>query len=339
MALSYNSVRAHTKQFLLRHERAFVVASMLRRLAHLLTFLRALRHYRTITRAVRRFPRSPHTQLAVVLHLFYVDRWPRFLNALQVLQQATNFDLFVTLRPGNLEFEQVIRNPFPGAMVLSVPNLGRDVLPFMQIAPALAARGYQYVLKLHSKKSPHHPDAVNWFESIVSNLVPNDPALVRPVLHALKDSSTGVIGAEGQYISLRVWLGDTDIYLRRALHALRPVPTARTTVDDLLQYGFFAGTMFWARLDSFEPIFKLDFSLFAYDIERGQMNDTFAHALERLFSLVPILEGRLLYEISPSGLRQVRVTAGALPWWSDVREAEAPTSAKALVVPPSQATD
>lgn len=98
-------------------------------------------------------------------------------------------------------------------------------------------------------------------------------------------------------------------------------PQAERILDDL-QYGFFAGTMFWARLDSFDTMFRCNFSLLAYDIERGQTNGTFPHALERLFSLVPILEGRVLYEISSAGLRRVDVTAGAVPWQSDVRAVE-----------------
>jgi lipopolysaccharide biosynthesis protein len=258
-----------------------------------------------------------------MLHLFYVDRWPRFLSALERLRQATNFDLFVTLNPDNEDFAEVLHESFPDAIAVAVPNLGRDVLPFMRIAPVLVANGYRYVLKLHSKKSPHHPDAANWFESMVSNLVPSDPALVGCVLDTLNDQSTGIIGAKGQYLSLKVWLGGTVPHLRSALRMLNAGPKAKPILEDL-QYGFFAGTMFWARLDSFDTIFRRNFSLLAYDIERGQGNGTFPHALERLFSLVPILEGRVLYEISSAGLSRVDVTAGAVPWWSDVRAVEPP---------------
>jgi hypothetical protein len=79
----------------------------------------------------------------------------------------------------------------------------------MRVALALVANVYRYVLKRHSKKSPYRPDVANWFESIVSNFIPRDPASVGCVLDTLNDQNTRVIGGEGQYLSLKVWLGGT----------------------------------------------------------------------------------------------------------------------------------
>jgi hypothetical protein len=93
-------------------------------------------------------------------------------------------------------------------------------------------------------------------------------------------------------------------------------------VLDGLQDGFFAGTMFWASCDTFDTMFRRNFSLLAYDIERPQRNGTFPRALERLFSLLRVLEERVLYEISSAGLRGVDVTGGAVPWQSEVRAVE-----------------
>jgi lipopolysaccharide biosynthesis protein len=316
MTLYHDALRARAKRLLQRRLRALACANRLRAMAHPGAISRVQQAYRTIVGEVEQLPRQPDVTTAVVVHLFYEDRWARLQRALEALQAAAPVDIFVTLRDGNGAFSHVIRESCPRAVVHTVPNMGRDVLPFMQIAPALAAKGYTYVLKLHSKKSPHHPEAATSFESMVSNLVPSDPLLAKELFHVLSDPRTGVIGPAGHYLSLRVSLEKNEAYLRSALCRLG----GGTWADIMLypeEYGFFGGTMFWARLDCFEVIFQRKFSLYLYELERGQRDGTFAHALERLFCLVPVLGGRVLWEISPTGLRRIEVANGAVPPWSD----------------------
>lgn len=277
-------------------------------------YLEAWRAYRRFPTAIDKSSRRAENRAAVVAHVYYLDRWPALLSALSDLHQVVPFDLFVTFPPGPGTQAQAAREAFPQAFVAHVPNLGRDVLPFMRIAPLLETAGYRYVLKIHSKKSPHHPDPDKWFADMLDNLAPADATLANQLLSTLEDPATGMIGPGGQYVSLRAYIDENLPVLRRELERLTS-PGQATQVLSQLSIGFFAGTMFWARLDALAPLLHRHYRLWAYDPEQGRINGTLAHTLERLFTVVPALNGRRVYEVGPDGLRLLDLSQAPMPWW------------------------
>ena len=46
---------------------------------------------------------------------------------------------------------------------------------------------------------------------------------------------------------------------------------------------FAAGTMFWAKMDAIKPVFENSYSFSDFPVEKGQLDGTIAHALERTF--------------------------------------------------------
>ena len=84
-------------------------------------------------------PIQKQHKLAIVLHLFYVDGWPEYVERLQFIEKNTSgFDLFITYTENNKKYiNEVVRSSFPNANYYETPNRGRDVLPFTKILAGL----------------------------------------------------------------------------------------------------------------------------------------------------------------------------------------------------------
>lgn len=262
--------------------------------------------------------RASTTKLAVVMHLFYTESWELFKKHLVVLD-GINFDLFVTLPTTNLPFVDEIKRMYPNAYIIEVSNKGRDVLPFINAASVVYKNGYSYLLKIHSKKSTHRTDGGDWLTDIIECLLPNDKVVLQKLFKTLDKDQTGVVGPKNQYYPLTVNFEANGEHMRVTLNKL----FNRTVSYDVLQlkrkkHGFFAGTMFWARLDAIGPLLDQHYRAKDFEPEKGQLDGTFAHALERLFCLVPEVNHRNIYEISPSGVDKISYASDNIPDWSNV---------------------
>jgi lipopolysaccharide biosynthesis protein len=278
---------------------------------------RSTKQYQKINSIVTTHERSSQTKVAVVLHLYYTDLWEYFSDKLKTLSPL-KFDLFVSAPKGKEKVVKAILADYPDACVIFVPNRGRDVLPFLKIMSALSDKGYQYVLKVHSKKSKHRKDGSIWFKNIVESLIPKNPDLVKELLKKLEEKSTGLIGPEGQYVSLLVNYEANKRHIRRLITSLMDEEIREKVDSKRYDYGFFAGTMFWARLDAIKDLIDQNYSEKSFEIERGQIDNTFAHAIERVLCLLPELKGRKIYSISKSQINEVAHDSGLIPEWSDI---------------------
>lgn len=257
---------------------------------------------------------APH-KIAVVVHLYYVDTWSTIKNALSNLHEP--FDLFVTMPKTKSEFKNTILSDFPGTTVIITPNHGRDVYPFMIMLPALRKLRYVAVLKIHSKKSPHRTDGNIWFSELLQELLPKNKAALNDVIKTLMRKDTGIIGPKGHYTSLEVNFSANGMHMTKLLRKIYNKDLVyKILQSDRSQHGFFAGTMFWVRLDAIQDLGAQ--SAINFEIERGQIDGTFAHALERVICLVPQINNKKLYAVDENGLSTVLYNSGDIPDWSDV---------------------
>lgn len=275
-----------------------------------------LRRYTDLEKAFLNIQRTDGVKLAVVLHLYYTDLWSVVGKKLDYLKTLEDFDLFVTLPVENEAFTKTIKKDYPSAHIFFVPNRGRDVLPFIKVAEGLAALNYEFVLKLHSKKSPHRSDGSEWFSGILEGLIPEQTSLVNEIVKTLSKKDTGLIGPTEQYISLVV---NYDANKAKLLKIVSGVDQVNSKVLDssLDKYGFFAGTMFWARLDAIAEVIRETSAIDQYETEKGQIDGTFAHANERAFSVIPELKKRKMFEIG-EGLTSRDYATDNIPDWSEV---------------------
>jgi lipopolysaccharide biosynthesis protein len=133
-------------------------------------------------------------------------------------------------------------------------------------------------LKLHTKQSVHREDGATWRQELLQRLASADRG--RKVAAAFEaDPGLGLVAPEGHVQPLSFYWGanqDNVGYLCRL--AGIPVPVVAND-------SFVAGSMFWVRLEALRPLLDSHPSEWEFEPERGQVDGTFAHAVERVIQL------------------------------------------------------
>lgn len=253
----------------------------------------------------------------IVVHLYYVESWKAIRDKLLTIK-AFSYDVVVSLPVQNTGFKGEILNDFPNAFIFQSPNRGRDVLSFTSIALTLYDMGYEYVLKIHSKKSTHRTDGKDWFNSIITALIPISIKDQKSLYAYLEDPRTAIIGPAAQYTSLKVNFEANGMYMTKLVKRIYNKRIAfKILQTEREAYGFFAGTMMWLRLDAIMPLIK-KVNITSYDLENGQIDGTYAHAIERLLCVIPEINNKNIYEIDGKEVQEVKYNQGVVPDWSKV---------------------
>ncbi|MFN4172626.1 MAG: rhamnan synthesis F family protein, partial [Pseudorhodobacter sp.] len=248
---------------------------------------------------------DPAAPFAVVLHLHYRDMWEGF--AARLARQGFAFDLFVTLTADPAQPDAAIRArilaDFPRARIWTLPNHGRDILPFLHLAQSGLLAPYAAVCKLHSKKSPHRDDGDAWREALLDGVI-GDPARTGARLGAfLDDPAAGLWVADGHLARGAEWWGPNrergEILLTQA-GLCKSLPTqaglaAGATGPDLV---FAAGSIYWIRPVALAALAALPVVPGDFEPEMGQVDGTVAHALERVAGLVAAAAGQQIRQAS-----------------------------------------
>ena len=219
---------------------------------------------------------------ALVLHLFYPEVAVELID--RVAECNAPVDIFVThsvaLDAGVLAaLDRLPRK----AEIVPVANRGWDIGPLFELLPTLATRGYELIGKLHTKKggSGYAPE---WRRLAYDGMIANGE-LVGDIVRAF---------AEHDDLSL---LGAKPLYKSVASHLFRNAELLSDLAPRLVapayppaDWGFFAGTFFWARRSLLEKVAALaDFR------EAGSLSPerdgALGHAVERLFGLAPLALG------------------------------------------------
>jgi GT2 family glycosyltransferase/SAM-dependent methyltransferase/glycosyltransferase involved in cell wall biosynthesis len=221
-------------------------------------------------------------RIAAVLHLYYPEMWPEFSVALERLPQGS--DLFVTTVPEHRELVQaMLRREASGARLIVCENRGRDVGPFLAVMEAVRLEDYDYVLKVHSKKSPHLGGEAGstWRQRILGQLLPEEGLdLVWDQFRAAP--RVGLLAPGGHLLDAQAHMG-RDNGNHPAVQRL----AQRLGFDfDRTPYRFAAGTMFWMRGDVVRELRGLGLRQDEFEDEAGQLDGTLAHAVERIMPLV-----------------------------------------------------
>jgi glycosyltransferase involved in cell wall biosynthesis len=226
---------------------------------------------------------ATEAQLAIVIHLYYPELWETISERLSKIKEP--FDLYVSVRKehGGVELGKV--SSYHGSTsVMALPNRGRDVLPFLLIAKIIVQRQqYKYILKLHSKKSPHRPDGAVWFGELLDQLIPDDSS---QIIRTLKKRDTGIVGPQEHVVSLKRYMGQNKDHIVYVLEKM----TNRKMIDRILlnqeKYPFFGGTMFWCTTNFLSPLVEAGIRPSDFSPENRQLDGTIAHGIERLMGAI-----------------------------------------------------
>jgi len=249
-------------------------------------------------------------KVAVVVHLFYADLWPEIAGRLRNI--PIDFDLFVSVpREDAGALAALVLDDHPQAQVLEVPNAGRDVGAFFAVLPRVLAGDYSVLCKVHTKKGAEYPEA--WRDLLLRGLLANK-MLVTRILHAFaRDPELALVGAREVYLSGATQMTQNREKIEEIVRSLYP---GRSIPD---HWGFFAGTMFWARPDLFRALAQCGDRIRSFEDDNTRNDGQLAHALERMFGVLATLEGKRIGLTEITGQRplegMVHVTrAPGQPW-------------------------
>jgi glycosyltransferase domain-containing protein len=234
-------------------------------------------------------------RVAVVLHLFYLEQWDEIKPLL--LNIPYDFDLFVsTIAENKSDVMSMLAADFPKAKLYITENKGRDIGPLFELLQHENLANYNFVCKLHTKKSPHlDPDLVQkWREELLVSLLPSKEG-VQAIFDLFNTRpEVGIVTGAGVLVHAHYTPGG-NIGLLRELAARLGFNLDETA------YEFPGGSMFWCRGSVFNSFNALNISADDFEPEAGQTNGTLAHAIERLFPLIAYHQGLLTVDAGYQG--------------------------------------
>jgi len=226
-------------------------------------------------------------RIVVVVHAFYPELLPEIVDFLN--QWTIPARLIVTTVHDKLEsVRQALSNLRMPLEIREFENRGRDILPFLKVAGELVNEGEQLVLKLHTKKSLHRQDGDLWRRDLLNKLAAHEKAE-----HALsafnRNPSLALMAPAGHILSMDTYWGsnaDSVNYLCRRMGVESP---------DHEKALFPAGSMFYVRLDSIRPLLDCHLDECEFEPERGQVDGTLPHAIERVFGVLATRNGAWMH--------------------------------------------
>jgi lipopolysaccharide biosynthesis protein len=237
-----------------------------------------------------------HYDTGVILHIYYPDMWTQIVSYLSNLGEE--FDLYVTVPDDVMISEKMIQTDFPKAQIFRCENRGRDIGPFLMVFSAISQLGYQFICKIHTKKSPHIPIGRDWGEDMLGKLLGS-----RNIILGIKKSFTehpdwGIIAPYGHVVP---W----NYYWQENVTKVTELARAIGAPFENFDFCYVAGSMFWFRPEALFPILKAGIHPQDFEIEKGQVDGTLAHAIERLLGLSARFTG---YKIAESDSCEVRLS-------------------------------
>lgn len=228
----------------------------------------------------------PGHKVAIFAHFFYEDVLHDLFDA--YLKPLTGLaDLHVSVTE-NMSVSALARlhAAFPHMRIHVCENRGRDVKPFIEMYRSASADGYAVGFKLHGKRSPHLAHGVQWRQQLIDPLFGSRQVFEQHV---------------------RVLSGGAAVALlvpRSALHRLNEPGQNQRWLDELLcqtghahrvgryRWHFAAGTMFGFRFNALARLLdERTISLASFEPESGQLDGTYAHAMERMLGLFATTDG------------------------------------------------
>ncbi len=216
--------------------------------------------------------------IAVVAHVFYADLWPEMAEAIRNVTEP--FDLFVTLVTGATDsLAPAIRDQFPNAFVLCVDNHGRDIFPFLALARTGALFDYEFICKIHSKRSLYREGGDEWRRHLINGIL-GTPAQVQSILTVMRsDPDLGIVVADGQIFGGRTfWISNEE----RSRELFRDIGLNSSAFER----DFVGGSMYWIRPLILRAINALNLGYDDFEPEPLSNDGYTAHTVERLFSIV-----------------------------------------------------
>ena len=224
---------------------------------------------------------------ALHIHAYFTERLPEIAARLSV--NLTQPDLFISVGENSSpdRVRDIFRKHRGNVVVRQTPNIGRDIAPFLTVFGPELVDDYEVVGHIHVKKSTQLDSSafvVAWNEFLLENMLggTRGGAMLDLILSRFEqDAKIGLVYPDDPHIF--GWTRNKRKAERLArLMGHSSLPTA---------INFPIGTMFWMRAAALRPFLDLRLDWSDYPREPLADDGTDLHALERLFGVIPMLEG------------------------------------------------
>lgn len=221
--------------------------------------------------------RQSAPSLAVICHMFYVDMVDEFARYFSNI--PFQFDLYITTdtQEKREKLEKFFSHWKGKIEVRIAPNRGRDIAPKL-ITCRDVYDHYEYILHIHTKKSPHHGRLSGWRFYLLETLL-GSSEIVNSVFEAFRSSpELGIIAPQHfEAIHKAVGWGRNFKIAQTLAHRMGMQLSRNVPID------FPSGSMFWARSAAIKPLLDCILTFDEFPEETGQLDETLGHAIERLF--------------------------------------------------------
>tara|TARA_B100002019_G_scaffold268657_1_gene260811 strand:+ start:2257 stop:2883 length:627 start_codon:yes stop_codon:yes gene_type:complete len=150
--------------------------------------------------------------IAIILHIYHTDLWRYFEEKLKSLD--TQFDLYITLCDEVEDISKDILKSFPSANITKYPNKGQDIGPFLRVIKDIRHKDYNYLIKLHTKKSEnfeckYQPEkGAMWRDELVNPLISSDETIIKNI-SMLEQTKYKMCGSEKWLLENNSFIGGT----------------------------------------------------------------------------------------------------------------------------------
>lgn len=252
-------------------------------------------------------------KILVVAHIFY----PEVLSELAIYLNSIpcRYDLLVTTATQeakvNILANKMLKEINADHVEIRIveQNRGRDMSSlFITAKDIILEKKYDWVCRLHSKKSPQdsYGRAEHFKEMMYLNLL-KDKNYTSKLLNFL-DKNTNIGFAMPPMVHIgyptlgHSWYGNKIRVMELAEDLGIDIP-----LDDFSPYAAY-GTMFWFRPKALEKLFKYDWKFEDFAEEPAHFDGSLAHALERLLVYVVHDAGYMAYNVMSSEMAELNYT-------------------------------
>lgn len=217
-------------------------------------------------------------KVAIVIHAYYPDI---FNEILQNLSDTDKYKIKLFVTTPDHQVSQIENQLIFHGMeyqILGVNNRGRDIFPLIQILKEIYQQHFSFIVKVHTKKSKHRSDGTLWRKDLFVKLLTKS-ILEKNIQYLVNHPEVGILAPEGHLVPMDHYIAANEKTITKLSSRLG------VEMDTVMGLHFVAGTMFTARVDALLPLLTLSFDDTDFEMEKGQLDGTLAHALERLISV------------------------------------------------------
>ena len=221
--------------------------------------------------------KSTNKKIAVQAHVFYTDLLDDIYQNVSVMPYKYDLLISTNTEAKKKEIEKYFNNKKMDNVEVKVyPNKGRDILPFIKQLKG-RINDYDFVCHIHTKRSKYSDFGDTWRKYLYKNLF-GSTNNIKSIFFELNKKNVGLIYPEiFEDIKKNMQIGGN----KKNLDEL----CSRLNINNSFDNHFPAGSMFWAKKDVIKDLIE-NVNDSDFEEEKGQMDGTMAHTIERAIEVV-----------------------------------------------------